>query len=295
MRPVYFLSDRVICNYLEDPNSYSFMDFNVIRDKTSKLVNFCLKGKYVHSNYLYWIAKNQNLDVQLTAETASLPKNSVVVFHYDHRDLIKIRKDIVYVQVLADRPIHPIADYVLTSSKIFLNKGLIKNILYLPEPLPVKNILPLNKNHKNTPTIFRFLGLIESFPKFLFNEDLNEKLKKDNIIIKKEFNKNFIEVEDDVFFFMRKPEQFIKHSNRIDLSYHTKIPYIGNLNDDEQNKAINDTVINVEPVEEAYIEAFYSIKKEDNYSRIVNNLKQINYKNQADVYLKELISFFQKL
>lgn len=151
------------------------------------------------------------------------------------------------------------------------------------------------KQHKNSPVIFRFLGLIDSFPKFLFDENLNEKLKKDNIIIKKEFNKNYLEEEDDVFFFLRKSEQFIKHSNRIDLSYHMKIPYIGNLNDDEKAKSIEDTVINVEPCEDAYLAAFYHLKKEQNYQKIINNLKKIDYKNNMENCLSELINFFQKL
>lgn len=273
---IFFLSDKELPNYTEDSDFYSYMSFYDIKnhDIRKKLFEFSCTGKYIHTNYLYWLCRNNGINVKLVNNTQFLPKKSVVFFHYDMQHLITDFKNFYTVQILSDRPIIPNVDFYTSCSKQFVSSNKLKNCFYLPEPLPAKNLISLPNINTSAKT-FRFLGLRKNFPEFL-NDDLIEDLKKKNIFIKKEFSKNFVEAEDDVIFFLRKEQDLLynKHVNRVFLSYLNESPYIGNLNIDEKSFLVKkDDAINIDYNKDSLIDAMIYLKNSNNYLKYKLNLK----------------------
>jgi len=188
--------------------------------------------------------------------------------------LLKNFKNFITVQILADKPIIPNVDYYTSCSKIFVNSQKLKNCLYLPEPIPAKNLNSLPNTNLEAKT-FRFVGLRKNFPEFL-TDNLIDDLKKKNIIIRKEFGKVFVEQDDDVIFFLRKENDFLynKHVNRVLLSYINESPYIGTLNSDELSFLVKkDHAINISYNKDSLIDAFNYLKNKNNFIQIKSHLK----------------------
>jgi len=266
-----------------------------------KLKGYNFNGKYVHTNYLYWLAKNRGHKIFITNDIKNVPSKGVLFFHHDNYHNLKYRSDLIYVQVLSDKPLIPYADYYITNSKTFFESKKFNNVLFLPEPLPVKN-LSFNPNRDiKIPTNFRFLGIRNNFPDYL-THDVCEQLKKDGINIIKDFSKNFLDESDDVFFFLRNecnPMSSCKHSNRIFLSYITEIPFIGSIsNDDESYLQDVDDVIYSPNSRNELISCFQMIKRESVFTEIKSKLLKANktfYQNFFFEELDKIISYFQKL
>jgi len=312
MRDIFVYSDTILKNYLDDIDFYSYMNSDEIQDYRLKvkLKGYNFKGKHVHTNYLYWLAKNRGHNINIVDQLDTLPARSVVFFHHDNYISLKYREDLIYVQILSDKPLIPFADYYVTNSKAFYNLKKFNNILFLPEPLPAKNLLFTPSKTIKSPVNFRFLGIRNNFPAFL-SHDVCDELQKDGIIIKKDFSKNFLEPEDDVFFFIRNclnPMSTCKHSNRIFLSYITEIPFIGSIS--EEDKEYIDDIDAFLPLtnhgncsnypfrKEDLIKAFYLIKDESVFSSKKNKLANVNktfYTNYFFDELDKLINYFQKL
>lgn len=303
MREVFIYCDTLIKNYLDDADFYSFMNCDEIQDHRykQKLCGYNFNGKYVHTNYLYWLAKNRGHKIHLTNDIKSIPSKSVVLFHHDNYHNLKYRSDLIYAQVLSDKPLIPFADYYITNSRAFLEQKKFNNVLFLPEPLPVKN-LTFNPNKDiKVPVNFRFLGIRNNFPDYL-TYDVCEQLKKDGINIVKDFAKNYLEESDDVFFFLRKninPMSSCKHSNRIFLSYITEIPFIGSIsNEDESYMVDTDDAIYSPDTKIDLINCFYMIKRESVFTEYKAKLAKANkdfYKNYFFEELDKLMDYFQRL
>lgn len=299
MKPVYFYSDYLTRNYMDDTDFYSYMNYDEVYEPTlkRKLNGFSFTGKYVHSNYIYWLAKNNNFDVYHTTNIKDIPSNSILIFHYDFYNSFELRKDLINIQILSDKALIPFADYYITNNLSFFESKKFNNVLYLPEPIPAKN-LKFNLHNTTSPTNFRFLGIRNNFPEFLTDEIIGM-LKKDNINIIKEFGKNYLESDDHVFFFYRNNiGTSLKHSNRIFLSYITNTPFIGSVSlDDERFLASKDDILPAATKEE-FIEKFYYIKKEENFLKIKTKLNLANkdfYKNYFLNEFKKLFSFLETL
>ena len=216
MRSYYFYTDKDAPNYLEEPGHYKFR----LGPKM-----FC--GRYIHSNYLYWILKNNNVDnIQLLHKNGFINKEDVVFFHYDFKDDVRAL-DCERVQIVSDRPRVDFANYYCVNYKQNDNEFL------LDEPIP--------------------LGLTEKTPCFppthfhsnLASHHIDKSLrdvvgKYSGINITFETNAHVTDYNFDVFFFLRnynylnnnqtllnniKPEN-LKHASRLLQSWIMEVPAI---------------------------------------------------------------------
>lgn len=304
MRDIFIYCDTLLKNYITDPDYYSYMNCDEIIDHRIKLKlkGFHFNGKYVHTNYLYWLAKNRGYNnIFLTNKIEEVPSGSVLFFHHDNHYHLKYRNDLKYVQILSDKPLIPFADYYITNSKSFFESKRFNNVVYLPEPLPVKNLDFTPNISVSNPINFRFLGIRNNFPDFL-DLDTCSALEKDGINIVKDFSKNFLDQSDDVFFFLRKelnPMCSCKHSNRVFLSYITEIPFIGTISDDDEFflKDVDDVVSSTYS-KNKLLECFYYIKRPEIYRELKTKLASVNkdfYKNYFYNELDKVVSYFGKL
>jgi len=303
MRDIFIYCDVLINNYTTDIDFYSYMNCDEILDHKLKLKlkGYNFNGKLVHTNYLYWLAKNRGHKIHITTDICSIPSKSVVLFHHDNYFNLKYRKDLIYAQVLSDKPLVPYANYYITNSKAFLESKKFNNVLFLPEPLPAKNLNFTSNSITKSPENFRFLGIRNNFPDYL-THDICTQLQKDGINIIKDFSKNFLDNSDDVFFFLRKDANHIyscKHSNRIFLSYITEIPFIGSIsNEDELYLKDVEDVIPTPNSRNELLSCFYMIKRESVFREYKEKLSKANkefYKNYFFNELDKLISYFQTL
>ena len=282
---IYFLSDIDLPNYLEDSDFYSYMNYDDIKEHAlrKKLFNYSFTGKYIHTNYAYWLCKNNGMDVHLIKNTKDVEKGALVFFHFDHKHLIYKKENIVLVQIIADRPIIPNIDFYTSSSKYFIKD----NILYLPEPIPAKNLIVHEDNECTIPINFRFLGMRHKLPGFIDHKFIQDMKAKD-ISIKTGDSKAFIDKNDDVFFYLRDESEniFLKHGNRVKLSYLLRKPYIGNINRAEEECILTSTdIINISYNKNDLIDKMLYLKNPAIYKQY-----KINLSVHRDTILNEFLA-----
>jgi hypothetical protein len=196
MSNIVFYTDKITPNYLESPYYYRF-----------RKGMFAFNGKYIHSNYLYWILKNHGIDnVKLVTSVGEVSENDVLFFHYDFKDNIPKKTDFVKVQIVSDRPLLEWSDFFCVNDP----SKLANNIL-LFEPLPIdlklKNIqFPPKRFHSNCA---EFYVLDE------FKDKKNiKRLLDNNIKVSFEHDRHVSLIDFDVFFFLRNTNHLNDLNNR---------------------------------------------------------------------------------
>jgi hypothetical protein len=216
MRGFYFYTDKDTPNYLEEPDHYKFrLSPNM----------FC--GKYIHSNYLYWILKNNNINnIKLLQKGGYVNKEDVVFFHYDFKEDVK-ELDCKRVQIVSDRPRVDFADYYCVNYKQNDNEFL------LDEPIPVG----LTKKTPSFPPVHFHSNLASHHIDKSFKNIVG---RYSGINITFETNAHVTDYNFDVFFFLRnynyldtaqkllsdiKPKN-LKHASRLLQSWIMEVPAI---------------------------------------------------------------------
>lgn len=185
MSNIVFFTDKITPNYLEAPFFYKY-----------RKGIFSFNGKYIHSNYLYWILKNNNIDnVKLVDNISEIKPEDILFFHYDFKDVIPNKTDYVKVQIVSDRPKVGWADYYCIN-----DPSRIKDEFLLFEPLPVgmeekTPSFPPSKFHTNCAEFY--------LPEEFKDKKELEKLKRQGIYITFEHDKHVTPENFDVFFFIR--------------------------------------------------------------------------------------------
>lgn len=216
VRTLYFYTDRNTPNYLEAPKYYKF-----------RLLPNVFCGKYIHSNYLYWILKNNNIDnIQILQKNGCVSKEDVVFFHYDFQDDVG-KLDCIKVQIVSDRPRVNFADYYCVNYKQNDNEFL------LDEPIPHG----LSEKYPNFPPVHFHANLASHH----IDKSLRDIVGKySDINITLETNAHVSDCNFDVFFFIRnyeyinKEEKLInkivpgnlKHASRLLQSWIMQVPAI---------------------------------------------------------------------
>jgi hypothetical protein len=185
MSNICFFTDLLTPNYLDKPFYYQF-----------RKGPFPFNGKYIHSNYLYWILKNNNFsNIKLVSSIDEINKEDVLFFHYDYKNKIPEKTDFIKVQIVSDRPKINYADFFCVNDPYKINKDFL-----LYEPLP----LGLRKKTVNFPPE-KFHSNCAEF--YVLNEfkDLKKinKLLNYNIKVSFEHNRHVSLMDFDVFFFLR--------------------------------------------------------------------------------------------
>jgi hypothetical protein len=181
---IYFLAKQIGKNYLDCKDSYS------------RLCN----GNFHHIVYSYWVLKNNLNDTKYNIQLVDrlpdivLPKD-IIIFHYETADIIDLRKGI-YVQDIGDKPKVEGIEYFITHNKqsednnhFFVNFAL---------PANIKKFTP-NKIPKN----FTCLGSEHSINKEILKPSFINGCKDYGIDLKFIIDKNFVDIETDVFVFLR--------------------------------------------------------------------------------------------
>ena len=216
VRTLYFYTDKNTPNYLEAPKYYKF-----------RLLPNTFCGKYIHSNYLYWILKNNNIDnIQLLHKNGCVDKEDIVFFHYDFKEDVEIF-NCKKIQIISDRPRVDFADYFCVNYKQNVNEFL------LDEPIP--NGLTV-KTPSFPPSHFHTNLASHHIDKSL--RDIVGKYSDINITF--ETNAHVTDYNFDVFFFLRNYEYInaeeklinkitpnnLKHASRLLQSWIMEVPAI---------------------------------------------------------------------
>lgn len=225
MSNLCFLSDRCAPNYIDSPFLYKY-----------RKGAMAFTGKYVHSDYIYWILYNHNIpNIKLVKNTDDVGDDDILFFHYDFKDKINTERRFKKVQIVSDRPKIAWADYYCLN-----NPAIIKDEFLLFEPLPYN----LKTKNTNFPPSKFHCNCLDHFILDEFKESKNiNNLKNQGINITFESNLQFTEDEFDVFFFIRnknydlvtkskKQKHFNlldnKHFNRLLQSWIMEVPAILN-------------------------------------------------------------------
>jgi len=199
MSNIVFYTDKITPNYLESPFFYKY-----------RKGIFSFNGKYIHSNYLYWILKNNNIkNVILTEDIKKVAPEDVLFFHYDFKDEIPHKTEFKKVQIVSDRPKLDWADFYCINDPSRLNG---EYLLYEPIPLGLEEKFPQfppKTFHTNCAEFY----LPDEF------KDIKEidKLKRQGIHLTFEHDKHVTTDNFDVFFFIRSYrnlDQTYKNGNK---------------------------------------------------------------------------------
>ena len=224
MSNIYFLTDKLLPNYLDKSAHYKFRHGPL-----------AFPGRYIHTAYNYWILKNAGIkNIKLTTNISDIGPDDILFFHYDDKQIIDFTKPFKKIQILSDkyRIIQADGHCAYDPSNMSLSDFL------LSEPLPVGTVC---KQANFPPKIFHTNTADHWIPKFLKNEAFLQKMAKENILITFE-NKRHLSIENfDVFFFIRDiscldekdedglPKHKIchyKNASRLYQSWHMEVPAI---------------------------------------------------------------------
>lgn len=216
MRNFYFYTDKCFPNYLESPEHYKY-----------RTGSNAFGGKYIHSNYLYWILKNNNVcNIYLLNKHGHVNREDVIFFHYDLRDDI-IKFDCKKIQIVSDRPRVDFADYYCVNYKQNDSEFL------LDEPLP----MGLTIKTPSFPPVHFHTNLAPQH----INKALRDAMSKySDINITAETNAHVTDYNFDVFFFIRNYDYMnnnykllneitpnnLKHACRLLQSWIMQVPAI---------------------------------------------------------------------
>jgi hypothetical protein len=203
MSNLCFFTDKKTANYSQAPFLYKY-----------RKGPLAFNGKYIHSNYIYWILYNNNIkNIKLVTHSNEVEDNDILFFHYDYRDSIDQKRNFTKIQIVSDRPKLNWADYFCISDPSQITDK--DFILYEPIPLGINVIsssFPPTNFHTNTAEFY----LLDEFK----NQKLLNDLKKEDINITFEFNKHVTTDPIDVFFFIRN-KNFINLTDKAGNNKHT--------------------------------------------------------------------------
>jgi hypothetical protein len=216
-----FLTDLDMPNYLVNSSYYKYRN-----------PPLPFPGKYIHSNYLYWILKNNNIkNIKLLKTDKDINPDDILFFHYNFKDKINFNKDYVKLQIVSDKPrVDGINGYLSYDPT---NKQEDEYILYEPLPLGLSIKTP-----SFSPRRFHSNSAVHWVPKYFSDKLL---FQKHNIEISYEHNRHVSAIDFDVFFFMRdtacleeknndgtKKHNIVlfKNASRLFQAWHMEVPSI---------------------------------------------------------------------
>jgi len=216
-----FLTDSDLPNYLDNSAYYKFRN-----------PPLSFSGKYIHSNYVYWILKNYGVkNVKILKSDEDIRPGDILLFHYNYVDKIDFKKDYVKLQIVSDKPrIENIDGYCCYDPT-----DLKENEYLLYDPLPVGLS---TKSAQYKPTRFHCNTAIHWLPDYL---KCTKKYTSKNINISFEHNRHFSFSDFDIFFFLRntaclselnddgtKKHNIIlyKNATRLFQAWHMEVPSI---------------------------------------------------------------------
>lgn len=295
MSNICFFTDLITPNYLEFSFYYKF-----------RKGPFAFNGKYIHSNYLYWILKNNNyFNTKLVTSLDEVSEDDVLFFHYDYKDKIPEKTKFLKVQIVSDRPLVKNADYYCVN-----DPSKVKNDFLLYEPLPVglmqKNInFPPVKFHSNCAEFY----VLNEF-KSLKNLD---KLKKHKIDLSFEHNRHVSLIGFDVFFFLRNinsyndidkkgakkhlvTEASFKNASRLFQSWHMGTPAIFSSHTSMNHEKKSDLDFLEANSYDEFLECCIKLKTNKNlFFSMIENCKNRRNEVTNNLIAHQLYSIFNKI
>jgi len=221
MGDLCFLTDADLPNYSDNSSFYKYRN-----------APLSFSGKYIHSNYVYWILKNNKVkNIKLIKNDDNIKPDDILFFHYTYKDKVNFKKDYVKLQIVSDKPrIEGVNGYCVYDPS---NKKENEYILYDPLPLGL-NIKKATFSPKN----FHCNTAVHWVPKYLKTLD---EFKKLDINITFEHNRHVTVTDFDTFFFLRDVScleeknddgtnkhniVLFKNATRLFQSWHMEVPSI---------------------------------------------------------------------
>ena len=275
MSNLCFLTDKKSPNYIDAPYLYKYRKGPV-----------AFNGKYIHSNYIYWILHNHGIkNIKLVCNCNDVDDNDILFFHYDCKDGIDINRRFKKIQIVSDRPRLNWADYYCISDFT----KMLDNDFLLFEPIPVginavlSNFPPSNF-HTNTAEFY----LLDEFR----DSSKIDKLKKEGIDVTFEFDKHVTTHPIDVFFFIRNKnfiyetdkkgihkhiasQDYVKHPCRLFQSWIMEVPGIFSRHSSMQYfKTTDYDFLEANTFDEFFEKGMFLRKNKDFYTHMIENCRK---------------------
>jgi hypothetical protein len=297
---IYFLAKQIGENYLDCKDNYS------------RLCN----GNFHHIVYSYWVLKNELLDNSInTFLVDKLPgdmnKNDIVVFHYETKSLVDPSKYIT-VQDIGDKPKMEGVRYFITHNSAMADS----KHFYVGFPLPA-NMRKFEPNFP--PSNFTCVGSEHSINKEIMKKQYIEGCRDYGININFIIDKNYVNIDTDVFFFLRDKNlpnlrkdngelmhpssiwspitgQTHRHANRIYQAWYMNTPCIHNREATIENLVYSPyDILYAETPEELFQKMLFLRKNKNVFNKMVDNCKKRSEENSYKVIAKQYIAMFKQI
>jgi hypothetical protein len=297
---IYFLAKQIGGNYLDNKNDYS---------------SLC-NGNFHHIVYGYWILKNKLTDSNINLFLIDkLPKNigkkDIVIFHYDTKDMVN-HSEYITVQDIGDFPVVQDSKYFITHNTAIKDK----NYFFVGFPLPV-SIRKFDPNFP--PSNFTCVGSEHSINKEIMKEQYIAGCKDYGINLKFITDKNYVDVDTDVFVFLRDKSlpnlkkdngellhpssiwspitgKTHRHANRIYQAWYMNTPCIHN-----RESPIEDLVqspydiLYAETPKELFQKMIFLRKNKDFFQKMIDNCRKRSEENSYGVIASQYINMFTRI
>jgi len=188
---VYFLTKKLGPNYLDNIDYYRYL----------------CNGNFHHTVYNYWILKNNYKEEDLNlflVETLpeQLKKTDIVIFHYE--DLYKVDfTKCITIQAIGDYPVVSDSNYYITHNSRMENENTF--FIHFPLPAAIKKI-----KASFPPKKFIGVGNKYSFDPEVVSQKFVNDCSKYGIDVEFIHDKNYLDRDADVFFFLRDKKMHLK-------------------------------------------------------------------------------------